>query len=553
MEKLAAGSAYPGTLVGMELDEDTIPTAVSDLESAPEVPGYRLMALVGRGSTARVWRARRVSDDALVAVKVLDACADEQALREHAVLQADAGEHVVRVHECLTIQGEGGEATVLVLDWMAGGSLSDVMAGRGFLNAGETVTVTAPLASALARLHRVGVVHGDVAPGNVLLDSTGRPVWGDLGCARLVGFDRAEVDVWGTEGFVAPEVLLGGQPSSASDVYGLGALAWYCLTGRPPGHIATRGELDRLAPGAPAQLVDVVRSCLEPDPAHRPEAAQLSTSIFDAAPAVPIRMTVPDDIATSLTRRIRAAAAEDAPGEEAPVWELDLSDPPARRLLRWPWRRAEDEDGEADRGRGRGHRPAHAAAGSSRPAWPVLLTLACAVGLALAVLVPWERIAQADPPSGSTAAAPATAAAPPPAVAPTDDQEGVLTDRHSLREEPVSTVTALAELRARMLLEQDRELLEDLTARDSPARRADATVLRQLADSGSGYEGLRFTVRSAEVVHNGDAGEVVVRAEIDRSAYTVDGAQPHPAAKGEPLHLELVFDERWRIAAITEP
>ncbi|GAA3613613.1 hypothetical protein GCM10022199_17050 [Marihabitans asiaticum] len=550
----------------MELDEDTRDhaTAASGAGAprpdAPQVPGYRVMAQVGRGSTATVWRARRVSDDSLVALKVLHAEADEQALREHAVLQSDAGEHVVRVHDCVAGQGEGGPVTVLVLDWMAGGSLSDVMAGRGFLNAGETVTVVAPLATALGRLHRIGVVHGDVAPGNVLLDSTGRPVWGDLGYARLVGFDRAAEDAWGTDGFVAPEVLLGREPSAASDVYGLGALAWFCLTGKPPGHVTTRGDLDQLAPGAPAGLVEVIRSCLDPDPAARPDAEPLATDVFDAAPAVPLRMTVPEDIATSLTRRIRSAAEQERSElEEPPVWELDLGDPPRRR---WPWQRRRDDESvevasEGRRGtRAPRRKAAHAAPAerAGRP-WLAPVTLVCIVGLVLAVLVPWERLAQASP-GGEGVAATVEPAVEAVAAAPSVD-ETLLADRQAPRRDPRATTQALASLRARMLLERDRQLLEDLAERDSSARRADAAVLRELADSGSSYEGLRFTVASAEVVRTDGADSVVVRAAIDQSAYVVEDGDgdgtPHPAVEGEPLDLELVFDDRWRIATITRP
>ena len=90
-----------------------------------------------------------------VALKVLDVAADESAVREYTVLAETAVEHVVRVHDCLRTEGDG--RTVLVLDWMAGGSLGDVIRARGFLSAGEVVTVLSPLATALGRLHRLGV------------------------------------------------------------------------------------------------------------------------------------------------------------------------------------------------------------------------------------------------------------------------------------------------------------------------------------------------------------------------------------------------------------
>ena len=84
---------------------------------------------------------------------------------------------------------------------LAGGSLGQVVAQREHLTPGETVTVIAPIARALAGLHDLGVVHGDLSPGNVLLDSTGRPVLADLGFSRLTG--EAPGDVHGTDGFFA--------------------------------------------------------------------------------------------------------------------------------------------------------------------------------------------------------------------------------------------------------------------------------------------------------------------------------------------------------------
>ena len=99
----------------------------------------------------------------------------------------------------------------------------------------------APVASALGRLHDLGVVHGDVSPGNVLLDLDGRPVLGDLGLGHVVG--EVSPGVWGTDGYVAPEVLLGGDPTPACDVYALGALGWLCLSGTVPGPPGLRPEL----------------------------------------------------------------------------------------------------------------------------------------------------------------------------------------------------------------------------------------------------------------------------------------------------------------------
>ncbi|WP_277455469.1 hypothetical protein [Janibacter sp. DB-40] len=88
----------------------------------PEVPGYRLTALLGTGATSRVWRARREADDELVAVKVLSGVAGEEAVREFTLLQQAAGDHVVTLHEVLALEGPEGPATALVLELLSGGA-----------------------------------------------------------------------------------------------------------------------------------------------------------------------------------------------------------------------------------------------------------------------------------------------------------------------------------------------------------------------------------------------------------------------------------------------
>ena len=138
------------------------------------------------------------------------------------------------------------------MDYAAGGSLGQLVAGRGKLGPGETVTVLTPIAQALAYLHGHGFTHGDVSPGNVLFTAHGKPLLADLGVARMVA-DAAAVADAGTEGFRDPApvdaVRAGLQPER--DVYSLAALGWYCLTGRAPEPGAQRPPLPLLVPGRP--------------------------------------------------------------------------------------------------------------------------------------------------------------------------------------------------------------------------------------------------------------------------------------------------------------
>ena len=268
----------------------------------PAVPGFLIGARLGVGSTGSVWRAMAVTGGPEVAIKVVRASPDAE--REVAVLAAVSHPHVVRLHQAVVLD-DGRLA--LVLDLVDGPTLAAVVAQRGHLSPGEVVTLIVPLAQAVADLHADGVQHGDLAPGNVLLDRTGRPVLTDLGTPRITGEPRDEV--FGTAGYVDPMVLVGGRADEMSDVYGLGALAWLALTGAPPESAALRVPLADLSPSAPPSLVQAIEAAVDPDPARRPGPAALASALHEACEPAPVWMTGSGPEVGGLTHRIRVLAA----------------------------------------------------------------------------------------------------------------------------------------------------------------------------------------------------------------------------------------------------
>jgi hypothetical protein len=454
--------------------------ALGEAGGVPLVDGYRTGRLLGFGSSGEVWSARAVDSGELVALKVLspERADPSRVLRETSVLRRLDHPHVVRLRAVTqTAQGEA----VLVLDRALGGSIGALVGARGALDVGEAVTVLAPLAGALADLHERGLVHGDVAPGNVLFQESGVPQLADLGLASIIG-EPPPGDVHGTAGYTDPARLAGAPPSPASDVYALAAVGWLALTGRAPQPPGERPPLVTVAPHVPRDLALALEEALAVDPQARPTARELAVRCFDAAPAAPVRLVPTDPGAAPaevVTHRLRAAVAAassaDAPG--------------------------------AVRGR---HRRVDTAAWVTwrRGSLVGLLVVAVAAAVLLYVLSPDAPPAEAAPQSAAPAA---TATVGP--VTPTAATVPDPVDRALRSDDPVAAVPALAWLRAQAFASGDRALLERAATREGPALVDDLDRLEQLVDAGVVLAGLAFDVRRVEVLSR-DADRAVVEATV---------------------------------------
>ncbi|MDQ3569685.1 MAG: serine/threonine protein kinase [Actinomycetota bacterium] len=219
--------------------------------------GYELEAVIGKGSTSTVYRARRRGGDGqVVALKRLRSAGRPevvQRLREEAgALAALDHPHLVRVLEVVP----DGAGAAMAMEHAGGGSLATLLARRGTLAPGEAVTVAAPLADGLAAAHRRGLVHGDVKPANILFTAAGDPVLADFGIARPTAGPDPDRTVMGTTGYMDPEVLEGARADERSDVYALGAVCYQMLCGEPPGGDAGRRRREVPAPRALAAVVE---------------------------------------------------------------------------------------------------------------------------------------------------------------------------------------------------------------------------------------------------------------------------------------------------------
>ncbi|MET7670641.1 serine/threonine-protein kinase [Micromonospora luteifusca] len=265
---------------------------------------YVLHERIGLGGMSEVWRA---DDDVLgrpVAIKVLAGqLATDPQLR--ATIQREARAAARLTHPHVTQVYDYAEATLasgvvvpyLVMELVEGHNLADRLR-TGPLPWPEAVRVAGQIAAALAAAHRIGVVHRDVKPGNVMLTDTGAKVL-DFGIAALGGLDgQSGEPLMGTPAYFAPERLTAGPPDPASDVYALGALLYRTLTGRAP--LPVQSWEDALevhrrgtpvpplrVPGLPADIAELTIACLAADPAHRPSAAQLARRFGAGQPVEP--------------------------------------------------------------------------------------------------------------------------------------------------------------------------------------------------------------------------------------------------------------------------
>jgi serine/threonine protein kinase, bacterial len=241
-----------------------------------------------------VWRGRDREIGDLCAVKVLrpefavDPAAVTRFVRERTALIRFRHPNVVTLRDMIV----EGDRLALVMDLVNGGDLSTYRQNRGgTLPAAEALELTAQICDALAAAHAAGIVHRDLKPANVLLDA-GQVKLADFGIARIAGESPATTTgvVIGTIGFLAPEVITGGEPTPACDVYAAGITLYELLTGVQPftGQPVTvmHGHLDT-APdrpdGMPSRLWALISACLSKDPGARPSATTMASALRDPA------------------------------------------------------------------------------------------------------------------------------------------------------------------------------------------------------------------------------------------------------------------------------
>ncbi|MBX3272976.1 MAG: serine/threonine protein kinase [Sandaracinaceae bacterium] len=229
---------------------------------------YELRYVLGRGGSSVVYAARDEAG-ADVAVKLLDPEPEHRAIERARMLREARLTRSLR-HPSIVSLRDAGELddgrAFLVMERLRGRTIADRIRGAFWLPLEEVIPIAAQLLEALACAHGLGVVHRDVNPSNVfLLDGDEvRVKLIDFGIGRDLGNPESRVTqpdvVVGTLGYMAPEALLGDEPTERSDVYGAGATIYEMLTGNPP-HAIRAGDVRSVLTAmlAPVEHVAEVR------------------------------------------------------------------------------------------------------------------------------------------------------------------------------------------------------------------------------------------------------------------------------------------------------
>ncbi|OLT15269.1 hypothetical protein BJF80_10375 [Serinicoccus sp. CUA-874] len=273
-------------------DAETTAPAPADQDPTLVAGRYRIVRTLGRGGGGQVWLATDENLGRQVALKQVAGEADTELLlsrgfREARTSATLAHQHVVRVYDAFEHDG----SPWIVMEFVEGPSLAELIADGQRLPPAQVAAIGAQMATALAAAHQAGILHRDVKPANVLL--TG----GAGHDAKLTDFGIARADedpqltrtgfVSGTAAYFSPELARGEEPSTASDVWALGATLYAAVEGRRPfeeranavAQLHTIARDDPRPPQHAGELTPALAGMLDPDPATRWDAQRAAREL----------------------------------------------------------------------------------------------------------------------------------------------------------------------------------------------------------------------------------------------------------------------------------
>jgi serine/threonine protein kinase/beta-lactam-binding protein with PASTA domain len=332
---------------------------------------YQVRSRIARGGMATVYLATDLRLERRVAIKIMhDHLAEDSAFKERFIQEARsaarlAHPNVVNVFD----QGQDSDMAYLVMEYLPGINLRDLLREHGRLTTEQTLDVLEAVLSGLSAAHKAGIVHRDLKPENVMLADDGRIKIGDFGLARAVSANTATgAALLGTIAYLSPELVTRGIADARSDIYAVGIMMYEMLTGEQPYkgeqpmQIAYQHANDSVpTPSSknsrvPAELDELVLWATARDPEERPKDARvmldqlmetqslLATALPTGVPPLQRTMVLPtamgaapSNSATVVLNPLTAAGASTAPATPVSSNTSELASESKKRRGRGWW------------------------------------------------------------------------------------------------------------------------------------------------------------------------------------------------------------------------
>ncbi|MDY7009584.1 MAG: serine/threonine-protein kinase [Planctomycetota bacterium] len=215
--------------------------SLEEIRPAQQIPGYQILSKLGSGAMATVFKARQLSLDRLVAIKVLPRRFSENP--EYVERFYKEGKAAAKLNHANIVQafdvGEAGGYHYFVMEYVEGHTVYDELAGGKVFSEAEALKIAIEIAEALAHSHERGLIHRDVKPKNIMITTEGVAKLADMGLARLAEDTQAAQaeagKAYGTPYYISPEQIRGEMDIDfRADIYGLGATLYHMVTGQVP-------------------------------------------------------------------------------------------------------------------------------------------------------------------------------------------------------------------------------------------------------------------------------------------------------------------------------
>jgi len=323
-----------------------IKKTIEESRKGQQIPGYQILSKLGAGAMATVFKARQLSLDRIVAVKVLPRRLSENA--DYVDRFYKEGRAAAKLNHPNIVQaidvGEANGYHYFVMEYIEGHSLYDEIATGKVFSEAEALKVILQIARALEHAHRQGLIHRDVKPKNIMMTKEGTAKLADMGLARVAADEQAAQAeagrAFGTPYYISPEQIRGEVDIDfRADIYSLGATLYHMVTGRVPFDGATPAAVmhkhlkeplvppDHLNTSLSAGLGEVVEVMMAKE--RRRRYASTTDLLMDleaiaaGEPPLQARRQIDADVLTGLTGE-GATVDVAAPGEEPPAHAPNL-------------------------------------------------------------------------------------------------------------------------------------------------------------------------------------------------------------------------------------